>query len=151
MTLGFSVLSLVLPLAINMFPRLSPWIDYAESGFLVVSFMVWVIVSVLGRSSDGTRWFSEVSNTSGHPIGWTFVLSIYTAMYGLYGADAIMHLVEETRDAARNAPVCYQLLRLARPRDTNARQESYDLFYPHCFNLYNARGSCTVILLSRLQ
>jgi hypothetical protein len=51
--------------------------------------------------------------TKVHPIGWTFVLSIYTAMYGLYGADAIMHLVEETKDAANNAPVSYQLLHVA--------------------------------------
>jgi hypothetical protein len=27
--------------------------------------------------------------------------------YGLYGTDGMMHLVEEMRDASKQAPVCY--------------------------------------------
>lgn len=32
-------------------------------------------------------------------------MAFYNSIYGLYGTDAMMHLVEEMRNAAEDAPV----------------------------------------------
>lgn len=34
-------------------------------------------------------------------------MAFYNSIYGLYGTDAMMHLVEEMRNAAEDAPVRY--------------------------------------------
>ena len=49
--------------------------------------------------------FTKFINNSGYTSnGWVFIMSFYSPMYGLYGTDGMMHLVEEMRDASREAP-----------------------------------------------
>ncbi|KAF0318840.1 hypothetical protein GQ607_013972 [Colletotrichum asianum] len=49
--------------------------------------------------------FAEFINNSGYThVGWVGIMSLYAPSYALYGTDGILHIVEEIKDAERNAP-----------------------------------------------
>ncbi|KAF2166521.1 hypothetical protein M409DRAFT_23159 [Zasmidium cellare ATCC 36951] len=74
---------------------IGPVVTNLAPGFPTVSLSIW--------SADFV--FTEFMNTSGwNSKGWVFILSMYVPIYGLYGTDSVMHLVEEMKHPARDAP-----------------------------------------------
>jgi choline transport protein len=56
-------------------------------------------------------------NNSGYESnGWVFIMSLYTPIFGLYGTDGLLHLLEETKNPSYVAPVSS----LDKPRISNA-------------------------------
>ena len=65
---------------------------------------------IMAPKHDANFIFKLFINNSGYTSsGWVFIMSFYTTMYGLYGTDGMMHLVEEMRDASKQAPVSSSL------------------------------------------
>jgi hypothetical protein len=59
---------------------------------------------------DANFVFKLSINNSGYTSKvWVFIMSFYSPMYGLYGTDGMMHLVEEMKDASKQAPVCIRI------------------------------------------
>jgi choline transport protein len=69
--------------------------------------VAWAIsFGVMAPKHDASFVFKLFLNNSGYTSSaWVFIMSFYTPMYGLYGTDGMMHLVEEMRDASKQAPV----------------------------------------------
>ncbi len=68
--------------------------------------IAWAVsFGVMAPKHDANFVFKLFINNSGYTSsGWVFIMSFYTPMYGLYGTDGMMHLVEEMRDASKEAP-----------------------------------------------
>jgi len=68
--------------------------------------VAWAIVfGIMAPKHDANFIFTLFVNNSGYASkGWVFIMSFYSPMYGLYGTDGMMHLVEEMRDASKEAP-----------------------------------------------
>ena len=50
--------------------------------------------------------FKLFLNNSGYESnGWVFIMSLYTPIFGLYGTDGLLHLLEETKNPSYVAPV----------------------------------------------
>jgi choline transport protein len=79
--------------------------------------VAWAVsFGIMAPKHDANFIFKLFINNSGYTSsGWVFIMSFYTPMYGLYGTDGMMHLVEEMRDSSREAPVSPQF---PRPVDT---------------------------------
>jgi choline transport protein len=69
--------------------------------------IAWAVsFGIMAPKHDSNFIFKLFINNSGYTSSaWVFIMSFYTPMYGLYGTDGMMHLVEEMRDASREAPV----------------------------------------------
>jgi len=135
----------------NLFTRLHP--AYSAFGMILtlVSFGGWVIVMlVMAPKSSAEFVFTKFINNSGYSSSaWVFILSFYNPVYGLYGTDAMMHLVEEMKDASRDAPVCLaiHIIKLV----TDYSVAGHDLVYGLCICLYIHRGSHSAVLLWKLR
>lgn len=68
--------------------------------------IAWAVVfGVMAPKHDASFIFTLFVNNSGYASrGWVFIMSFYSPMYGLYGTDGMMHLVEEMKDASKEAP-----------------------------------------------
>lgn len=68
--------------------------------------IAWAVVfGVMAPKHDAKFIFTLFVNNSGYTSkGWVFIMSFYSPMYGLYGTDGMMHLVEEMKDASKEAP-----------------------------------------------
>ncbi|KAK5393264.1 hypothetical protein LTR79_009578 [Exophiala xenobiotica] len=69
--------------------------------------VAWAIVfGVMAKPKHDAEFiFTEFINNSGYTSkAWVFIMSFYSPMYGLYGTDGMMHLVEEMKDASKQAP-----------------------------------------------
>ncbi|KAK2731397.1 amino acid transporter [Colletotrichum kahawae] len=111
--------------------QLQPWAVWLlYAGFIIVSVAFCLsqrqlpLVSAVGATitlGGGIAWgisflvmapkasahfaFTEFMNNSGYThVGWMGIMSFYAPSYALYGTDGILHIVEEIKDAERNAP-----------------------------------------------
>lgn len=98
---------ITLALIMNMEPRLLPTYSSVGAFLTIGGFFAWAItVLVKAPKSDASFVFSTFINNTGYSSnGWVFIMAFYNSIYGLYGTDAMMHLVEEMKNAAEDAPV----------------------------------------------
>ncbi|KAF2835840.1 amino acid transporter [Patellaria atrata CBS 101060] len=103
--LTYSVL-LVGPVLCNLMPRILPALNVSGAIWTVGFGIAWAIAfSVMAPKHDAYFIFQKfIDNTGYGNKGWVFIMSLYSPMYALYGTDGMMHLVEEMKDAARQAP-----------------------------------------------
>ena len=99
---------LVAPAVSNLLPKYLPALQLFGAFFNISNALIWAIVFLVLADKNSSKFvFTEFLNTSGWgPKGWVFILSMYVPIYGLYGTDGVMHLVEEMKNASRDAPVC---------------------------------------------
>lgn len=97
---------LIAPALSNLLPRYLPALQLFGAFFNLSNALVWAIVFlVLADKNSSNFVFTDFLNTSGWTSkGWVFILSMYVPIYGLYGTDGVMHLVEEMKNASRDAP-----------------------------------------------
>lgn len=107
MTFVIYLAMIIIPLFMNLYPSLLP--AYSSFGALLTigGFFAWAItLLVMAPKSSASFVFTMFLNNTGYSSsGWVFIMSFYNSIYGLYGTDAMMHLVEEMRNAAKDAPV----------------------------------------------
>jgi choline transport protein len=98
---------LVGPAISNLMPKYLPSLNLFGAGFNILGGLTWAIVFLAMAPKQSTSFvFTEFINSSGYTSsGWVFILSMYVPIYGLYGTDGVMHLVEEMKNASRDAPV----------------------------------------------
>lgn len=101
------MLLLVVPILLNLKPEVLPIYSTVGAVFTVLGFFGWAItVLVTAPKADAKFVFTTFLNNSGYSSnGWVFILGFYNPLYGLYGTDSMMHLVEEMKNAAEDAPV----------------------------------------------
>lgn len=99
-------LFLVAPIIVNLTPKYLPALNTFGAAWTIVGGLAWAIsFGVMAPKHDSNFVFKLFLNNSGYSsAGWVFILSFYTPMYGLYGTDGMMHLVEEMKDASKQAP-----------------------------------------------
>lgn len=88
-------------------PKYLPALNLFGAGFNILGGLTWAIVFLaMAPKQSASFVFTEFINSSGYTSsGWVFILSMYVPIYGLYGTDGVMHLVEEMKNASRDAPV----------------------------------------------
>jgi choline transport protein len=96
------------PFVQNLFPRYLPAVNVAGAVWTVGGGLAWAITFLVMAPKQSPDFvFKLFLNNSGYSNnGWVFVMSLYTPIFGLYGTDGMLHLVEEMKDASRQAPVC---------------------------------------------
>ncbi|OAL26900.1 hypothetical protein AYO22_03844 [Fonsecaea multimorphosa] len=97
---------LVAPAVSNLLPKYLPALQLFGAFFNISNALIWTIVFLVLADKNSSKFvFTEFLNTSGWTSkGWVFILSMYVPIYGLYGSDGVMHLVEEMKNASRDAP-----------------------------------------------
>ncbi|KEF59936.1 uncharacterized protein A1O9_04784 [Exophiala aquamarina CBS 119918] len=97
---------LIAPVLSNLLPKYLPALQIFGAFFNISNGLIWAIVFLVMADKNSANFvFSEFINTSGWASkGWVFLLSMYVPIYGLYGTDAVLHLVEEMKNASRDAP-----------------------------------------------
>jgi choline transport protein len=97
---------LVAPAVSNLLPKYLPALQLFGAFFNLSNGLIWAIVFLVLADKNSSKFvFTEFINTSGWTSkGWVFILALYTPIYGLYGTDGVMHLVEEMKNASRDAP-----------------------------------------------
>jgi choline transport protein len=100
-------LFLILPFLQNCFPRLLPKMNILGAVWVFGGGIAWAgAFLALSEKQSADFVFKVFMNNSGYSSsGWVFIMSLYTPIFGLYGTDGILHLVEETENASRVAPV----------------------------------------------
>lgn len=98
---------IILPLFMNLHSFMLPFYSSFGAFLTVGGFFAWAItVLVKAPKSSAEFVFTTFLNNTGYTSnGWVFIMAFYNSIYGLYGTDAMMHLVEEMRNAAEDAPV----------------------------------------------
>lgn len=98
---------IILPLFMNIHSFLLPFYSSFGAFLTVGGFFGWAIaVLVKAPKSSAEFVFTTFLNNTGYTSnGWVFIMAFYNSIYGLYGTDAMLHLVEEMRNAAVDAPV----------------------------------------------
>jgi choline transport protein len=89
------------------YSRCLPALNVFGAFWTIAGGVAWAIsFGVMAPKHDANFVFKTFINNSGYTSAvWVFIMSFYTPMYGLYGTDGMMHLVEEMRDASKQAPV----------------------------------------------
>ncbi|KAF2119073.1 amino acid permease-domain-containing protein [Lophiotrema nucula] len=97
---------LIGPIVINLAPRWLPALNIFGAFWTIAGGAAWAIsFGVMAPKHDANFIFNTFINNSGYTSkGWVFIMSFYSPMYGLYGTDGMMHLVEEMKDASKQAP-----------------------------------------------
>ncbi|KAK4500262.1 hypothetical protein PRZ48_008451 [Zasmidium cellare] len=97
---------LIGPVVTNLAPGFLPYLSLFGGFFNLLGFFTWAIVFLIMAPKNSAEFvFTKFINTSGwSSSGWVFILSMYVPIYGLYGTDSVMHLVEEMKHPARDAP-----------------------------------------------
>ncbi|KAJ4403433.1 hypothetical protein N0V82_010652 [Gnomoniopsis sp. IMI 355080] len=97
---------IILPLFMNVHSSMLPFYSSFGAFLTVGGFFAWAItVLVKAPKSSAEFVFTTFLNNTGYTSdGWVFIMAFYNSIYGLYGTDAMMHLVEEMRNAAEDAP-----------------------------------------------
>ena len=90
----------------NFAPRWLPALNVFGAFWTIAGGIAWAASFLaLAPKHDSSFVFTKFINNSGYTsAAWVFILSFYSPMYGLYGTDGMMHLVEEMRNASRDAP-----------------------------------------------
>ena len=97
---------LIGPVVINLVPKYLPAMNMLGAFWTIGGGIAWAVsFGVLAPKQSTEFVFKTFLNSSGYTsAGWVFIMSFYSPMYGLYGTDGMMHLVEEMRNASRDAP-----------------------------------------------
>ncbi|KAF5675052.1 choline permease [Fusarium circinatum] len=97
---------LVIPFLMNLKPSALPLYSTVGAVFTILGFFGWAITLLATAPKASAAFvFTKFINNSGYSSnGWVFILSFYTPLYGLYGTDSMMHLVEEMKNASQDAP-----------------------------------------------
>ncbi|KEF59056.1 uncharacterized protein A1O9_03899 [Exophiala aquamarina CBS 119918] len=97
---------LIAPILINLKQTWLPAMNIFGAFWTIAGGVAWAIVfGVMAPKHDANFIFTLFINNSGYASkGWVFIMSFYSPMYGLYGTDGMMHLVEEMKDASKEAP-----------------------------------------------
>ncbi|KAK5213305.1 hypothetical protein LTR41_000884 [Exophiala xenobiotica] len=98
---------LIGPIAINLKQMWLPTMNLVGAFWTIAGGVAWAIVfGVMAKPKHDAEFiFTEFINNSGYTSkAWVFIMSFYSPMYGLYGTDGMMHLVEEMKDASKQAP-----------------------------------------------
>ncbi|KAF5707560.1 choline permease [Fusarium mundagurra] len=87
-------------------PSALPLYSTVGAVFTILGFFGWAITLLATAPKASAEFvFTKFINNSGYTNnGWVFILSFYTPLYGLYGTDSMMHLVEEMKNASQDAP-----------------------------------------------
>lgn len=98
---------LIGPVVTNLAPNFLPHLSLFGGFFNLLGFLTWAIVFLAMAPRNSAEFvFTKFINESGWSSkGWVFILSMYVPIYGVYGTDSVMHLVEEMKHPARDAPV----------------------------------------------
>lgn len=85
-----------------------PAISVIGGVITLAGFFAWAVAFLAMAPKMSVQFvFTELINSSGYTnVGWVGIMSFYTPVYALYGTDGILHLAEEMKDPATNAPVC---------------------------------------------
>ncbi|KAJ4022699.1 hypothetical protein NW752_000091 [Fusarium irregulare] len=97
---------LAIPFLMNLKPSALPFYSTVGAVFTILGFFGWAITLLATAPKSSAKFvFTQFINNSGYTNnGWVFILSFYTPLYGLYGTDSMMHLVEEMKNASQDAP-----------------------------------------------
>ncbi|KAF1985297.1 amino acid transporter [Aulographum hederae CBS 113979] len=97
---------LIGPIVVNLAPRYLPFLNIFGAFWTIAGGIAWAVsFGVMAPKHSTDFVFKTFLNNTGYTSsGWVFIMSFYSPMYGLYGTDGMMHLVEEMRDASREAP-----------------------------------------------
>lgn len=97
---------LIAPIVVNLKQSWLPAMNVLGAFWTIGGGVAWAVVfAVLAPKHDANFIFKTFINNTGYvSSGWVFIMSFYNPAYGLYGTDGMMHLVEEMRDASRDAP-----------------------------------------------
>ncbi|ETS80657.1 hypothetical protein PFICI_08186 [Pestalotiopsis fici W106-1] len=97
---------IIVPLLMNINASMLPAYSSFGAVLTVVGFVAYAITFLaMAPKSDASFVFTTFLNNTGYKSsGWVFIMACYNSMYGLYGTDSMMHVVEEMRDAAKDAP-----------------------------------------------
>lgn len=97
---------LIGPIISNLTPRYLPWVNIFGAVWTIAGGVAWAVsFGILAPKQNSDFVFKLVLNNSGYTsFGWLFIMSFYTPIYGLYGTDGMLHLVEDTQNASKDGP-----------------------------------------------
>jgi choline transport protein len=97
---------LIGPVVTNMTPGILPAISVLGGVFNVAGMIAWaaVFLAMAPRNSADFVFTTFINESGWSSKGWVFTLSLYVPMYGMYGTDSTLHMVEEMVNPARDAP-----------------------------------------------
>jgi choline transport protein len=100
-------LFLIAPYLQNYFPKHLPATNVLGAVWTVGGGIAWAVsFLVLAPKQNAEFVFKLFLNNSGYKSnGWVFIMSLYTPIFGLYGTDGLLHLLEETKNPSYVAPV----------------------------------------------
>ena len=100
---------LIAPYLQNYFPRQLPAMNVLGAVWTVGGGLAWAASFLaLAPKQNADFVFKLFLNNSGYGSnGWVFIMSLYTPIFGLYGTDGLLHLLEETKNPSYVAPVSY--------------------------------------------
>ncbi|KAF2212644.1 hypothetical protein CERZMDRAFT_41101 [Cercospora zeae-maydis SCOH1-5] len=106
MTFLIFIVFLIGPVVTNLAPNILPRLSLWGGVFNIVGFLAWIVIFLVMAPRNSTELvFTKFINESGWPSSaWVFFMAMYVPMYGLYGTDSTMHLVEEMKNPARDGP-----------------------------------------------
>ncbi|PPJ51566.1 hypothetical protein CBER1_08639 [Cercospora berteroae] len=106
MTFLIYIVFLLGPVVTNLTPIILPHLSLWGGVFNMTEFVVWMAVFLAMAPRNSIEFvFTNFINESGwSSSGWVFFMAMYVPMYGLYGTDSTMHLVEEMKNPARDGP-----------------------------------------------
>lgn len=100
-------LFLIAPYLQNYFPKYLPSMNVLGAVWTIGGGIAWAASFLaLAPKQNADFVFKLFLNNSGYESnGWVFVMSFYTPIFGLYGTDGLLHLLEETKNPSYVAPV----------------------------------------------
>ncbi|GIZ49185.1 hypothetical protein CKM354_001222000 [Cercospora kikuchii] len=106
MTFLIYIVFLLGPVVTNLTPSILPHLSLWGGVFNMTGFVVWMAVFLAMAPRNSTEFvFTNFINESGWSSSeWVFFMAMYVPMYGLYGTDSTMHLVEEMKNPAKDGP-----------------------------------------------
>lgn len=107
MTFLIYLTMITIPFLMNLPVKILPFLNTFGGFWTIAGGLSWAITFLaLASKHDAKFVFTKFINNSGYQSsGWVFIMSFYNPMYALYGTDALLHLVEETKRPAINTPV----------------------------------------------
>ena len=100
-------LFLIAPYLQNYFPKYLPSMNVLGAVWTIGGGIAWAASFLaLAPKQNADFVFKLFLNNSGYESNdWVFVMSLYTPIFGLYGTDGLLHLLEETKNPSYVAPV----------------------------------------------